>query len=72
MVELSRHLVTPFDHFISRPAARTLWKFLSLAAMADKNDVPWPAPIPPLRYQYICFPEEADRPQNKKLQQQDE
>lgn len=40
--------------------------------MADKNDVPWPAPIPPLRYQYICFPEEADRPQNKKLQQQDE
>jgi hypothetical protein len=63
--------ITPFDDFIFFPVARTLRKFIKIAAMSNKFDSPWPPPIPPLSFYCISQPDKADVPKHKKLQQDD-
>jgi hypothetical protein len=60
--------VTPFDDFIFLLVACTLRKFIKIAAMSNKFDVQWPAPIPPLSSYYLSQPDKADAPKLKKLQ----
>lgn len=64
--------VTPFDDFIFLPAARILLKFIQVAAMSNAAEVKWPAPIPPLTFNYIHDPSKVDKPEHKKLQHDDQ
>lgn len=60
--------MTPFDSFILLPTARTLFKF---SGMTVGRKISWPLSIPPLRFHYLLDPEKADRPEDRKLQQDD-
>jgi hypothetical protein len=59
------------DNFIFLPVARTLRKFIKIAAMNNKYEVQWPALIPPLSFNHISQPDKADAPKHKKLQEDD-
>jgi hypothetical protein len=61
--------IPPFDNFIFLPVARTLRKFIKIAAMNNKYEVQWLAPIPPLSFNHISQPDKADAPKHKKLQE---
>lgn len=63
--------VTPFDDFIFLPVARTLQKYMNLAAL--KNKLQWPQSIMPLSIHFSLDSENADTrtAEHKKLMRDD-
>ncbi|OTA85081.1 hypothetical protein M434DRAFT_16208 [Hypoxylon sp. CO27-5] len=64
--------VTPFDSFTFLPAARTLIKFIHMGSLSSGIAKKWPAPILPLRFNYLQDLHKLDTSEHKKLQHDDE
>jgi hypothetical protein len=62
--------ITPFKEFMYLPGGRTLMRISQQHNMIEKSG--WPAPIMPMRFNYIAKPELLDAPHMKKIQGEDE
>ena len=63
--------VSPFDEFLFLPTARVLFKFGKMAAMNQKKSQ-WPAPIPPLAFDYVDGDHDLEgTPEYVKMQEDD-
>ncbi|KAL9011045.1 MAG: hypothetical protein Q9173_004081 [Seirophora scorigena] len=63
--------VTPFDDFIYLSTAKILMKFTFLADLPADCQLPYPMPLPPLRFSYISRPELLGTPEMDRKEQED-